>query len=106
MTTTPPEMALALARIWAKFQPEMEQRVALMDEAAQALAIGNLSEEQRESAYGAAHKLAGSLGLFGMTRGTEIARAMEHLLESQPVEGEALAEGVRELRTMIAVHTA
>jgi HPt (histidine-containing phosphotransfer) domain-containing protein len=97
-------MAAKMAQMWTKFLPEIEQRVSLIDHAAQALAAGNLSEDQRESAHAAAHKLAGSLGLFGMTRGTEIARAIEHLLESQPVEAALLADAVQELRSIIAAH--
>jgi len=109
MTTNPPAISAAIAakmaQMWTKFLPEMEQRISLIDEAAQALASGNLSEEQREAAHAAAHKLAGSLGLFGITRGTELARAMEHLLESLPVEGAPLADGVQELRAMITAHS-
>jgi len=100
--TTPPEMAAALTRLWEKFLPEMEQRVGLVDAAAQALASSGLSEELRESAHAAAHKLAGSLGLFGMTRGTEIARELEQLLETTTVEAAMLTDRVWELRAMIA----
>src|ERR1700742_3842475 len=103
MTTTP-EMAEAMARLWAKFRREMEERVSLIDEAANAAAAGILTDEQRVAGHAAAHKLAGSLGLFGMTRGTEIARQLEHLLESMPEDTPALAEGVQELRTMLAAH--
>ncbi len=80
MATTPPAMAEALARLWTKFLPEIEQRVALLEAAAQTLATGALTQQQREAAHAAAHKLAGSLGTFGLHRGTEIARQAEHLL--------------------------
>jgi HPt (histidine-containing phosphotransfer) domain-containing protein len=98
-------MAEAMARLWAKFLPEMEQRVALVAAAARALAAGNLMEEERAAGHAAAHKLAGSLGLFGMTRGTEIARELEQLLEGEPHDPSRLAEGVSELETMIAARS-
>ena len=101
---TPPEMAEVLARLWTKFLPEMEQRVALVSEAAQALAAGSLNEEQREAGHAAAHKLAGSLGLFGLARGTEIARRLEHLLETVPADAAGIASGADELRALLAAH--
>ncbi|HTJ29850.1 MAG TPA: Hpt domain-containing protein [Acidobacteriaceae bacterium] len=100
--TTPPEMAAAMARLWEKFLPEMEQRVVLIEEAAQALKAGSLTEAQREAAHAAAHKLAGSLGLFGMAQGTEIARGLEALLETTPLDADGLSDGARELRAVIA----
>lgn len=100
--TTPAELAEAMARLWAKFLPEMEQRVSLVSLAANAAADGILTDEERVAGHEAAHKLAGSLGLFGMTRGTEIARHLEHLLEKMPADTTDLVEGVAELRALIA----
>jgi HPt (histidine-containing phosphotransfer) domain-containing protein len=48
----------------------------------------------REDASSTAHKLAGSLGMFGYTRGTEFARNIEVLL-NEPGDVDAL--GLREL---------
>lgn len=91
-----------MARLWAKFLPEMEQRVALVDEAANAASAGTLTEEQRSAGHAAAHKLAGSLGLFGMTRGTEIARQLEHALEdSNAMPSADLVALTTELRLLI-----
>lgn len=94
-----------MSRLWAKFLPEMELRVGLIDEAAAALRQGVLTEEQRAAAHAAAHKLAGSLGLFGMMRGTEIARELEHLLETVDADAASVAEGAGELRALVAAHS-
>lgn len=103
--TTPAELAEAMARLWAKFRPEMVQRISLVEEAADAAATGVLTEEQRASGHAAAHKLAGSLGLFGMTRGTEIARQIEHALEDSGSTPSAnLAAWTTELRLLIESH--
>jgi HPt (histidine-containing phosphotransfer) domain-containing protein len=102
MTTTP-EMAEALARLWTKFLPEITQRVAVLEAAAQALSVGLLSTEQRNAAHAAAHKLAGTLGTFGLHQGTDLARQAEALLTEEIPRGEAFhLEGyVRELRALL-----
>lgn len=111
MTATPPSempaaMAVAMARLWTKFLPEIKQRVAVLETTARALAAGTLSEEQREAAHAAAHKLAGSLGTFGMQRGTELARTAELLLAEPCSSGDAeILDGYTdELQRLIAIH--
>jgi len=101
MTTTPPEMAQALARLWTKFQPDIEQRVATLEVAAQALPAGSLTDEQRESAHAAAHKLAGTLGMFGLHRGTALARQAELAL-AEDIRSSATVELSSELSSWIA----
>ena len=73
-------MADALNRMWVRFLPEIENRLAVVEDAARVLASSGLSADQRDSAHQAAHKLAGILGTFGLPRGTELARQAEHLL--------------------------
>ena len=79
----PPAMADALARLWTKFLPEIESRVAILEAAARAHASGSLTEQQREQAHAAAHKLSGTLGTFGLHRGTELARECENFLAGE-----------------------
>jgi HPt (histidine-containing phosphotransfer) domain-containing protein len=71
------EMGAALDRLWAQFSPLMQERVAVLEEAAAAFGANQLSEAQQRAANVAAHKLAGSLGSFGLTRGTVLARELE-----------------------------
>jgi HPt (histidine-containing phosphotransfer) domain-containing protein len=96
-------MAAALDRLWAKYLPEMEQRLALLEAAAEALTTDALGDEERTEAHSAAHKLAGSLGTFGLHRGTEIARQAELLLaESCSAEDAVmLRDYAAELRVVI-----
>ncbi len=42
-----------------------------------------MTQEQREAAHSAAHKLAGSLGTFSLPRGTELAREFEQACASE-----------------------
>jgi HPt (histidine-containing phosphotransfer) domain-containing protein len=83
MATSPqPQMAEALKMLWQKFLPQMQERVAVLEEANEALQTGTLSNEQRTAAGAAAHKLAGVLGTFGLAAGTNLAREAEELYTS------------------------
>jgi len=103
-------LSAALDRMWTQFLPQMQERVAILEAAAQAFAAGHFSSDQYQVAQAAAHKLAGSLGIFGLTRGTDVARELE-LLYTQPAEAppggsdpnvtEQLTEGAAELRIII-----
>jgi HPt (histidine-containing phosphotransfer) domain-containing protein len=107
MTTMPPTssatIADAMARLWTKFLPEIERRLGVLEAAVESLEAGSLSAEQREVAHSDAHKLAGSLGTFGLQRGTEVAREAELMLAAEQDSPSALelASLVSELRSLI-----
>jgi len=102
----PVDLSQALDRLWVRFLPEIEARIAVLDSAASALAQNALTASEREEAHAAAHKLAGVLGTFGLTRGTELARELEIAFSLEPSPGPApaatLTQAVTELRTLIA----
>jgi HPt (histidine-containing phosphotransfer) domain-containing protein len=87
-----PEQALAAAldRLWKQFLPEIEQRVTRLEAANEALAAGKLSDHLSAEANSAAHKLAGTLGTFGLTRGTILAREAELLYSGGETDPEVL----------------
>ena len=70
-------LSQAIDRLWVRFLPEIKERIAIIQVAADALAAGTLITSRRQAAYEAAHKLAGVLGTFGLTRGTVLARELE-----------------------------
>lgn len=102
------QLSEALSRLWQQFLPQMEERMAALEAANQALSEGKLTVDQRVAANSAAHKLAGVLGTFGLTRGTVLAREAELIYadedETDPKALEHLLEIAQELRTMIANH--
>ena len=99
---TPPAMQEALARLWTKFLPEIENRLAIVESAAASLESGTLSADEREAAHQAAHKLAGVLGTFGLHRGTELARLAElGFAGEKPASAAELSGWVAELRALI-----
>jgi DNA-binding response OmpR family regulator/HPt (histidine-containing phosphotransfer) domain-containing protein len=58
------------------------QQTHVLEEAAEALAQGTLDPQLRYSSRVNAHKLAGSLGSFGMAEGSQIAHQLEAQLEA------------------------
>lgn len=62
------------------FQASLDKRIAVLDKVGKLLQSGSsLSPSQKEQVVEEAHRLAGGLGTFGYTKGSEIARAIEHL---------------------------
>jgi HPt (histidine-containing phosphotransfer) domain-containing protein len=98
-------LSQAMDGLWMRFLPEIKARVTVLEAAAKAVGEGKLTGKQREAAQAAAHKLAGVLGTFGLTRGTVLARELELTFarESSPGSGAGakLAEIAAELRTMV-----
>lgn len=75
----------ATARVWAQFHDMIFERLAAVETAANALRRATLTPEIRQKAVLEAHRLAGSLGMFGLAEGTQVAREIEHLLGEQAV---------------------
>jgi len=99
----------ALSRVidglWARFLPEIRDRVAVLEAAASDVAARKLTDSARAEAESVAHKLAGILGTFNLTRGTVLARELEMTFsrESSPsaADGDRLVVIVAEIRTMV-----
>jgi len=75
----------------------MQERVAILEAAAATFAAGNFSIKENEEANEAAHKLAGVLGTFGLTRGTVLARELEMMYSREGGPDPALAARLREI---------
>ena len=75
-------MQKTIAALWQRNQPLVLERLALLDRAAADAVAGTLTPALREEAASTAHKLAGSLGMFGFHEGTRLARELELQLES------------------------
>ncbi len=95
----------ALDRLWAKFLPQLEERVGLLETSAAAFSANQLSLTGQQAANAAAHKLAGVLGTFGLTRGTVLARELEIMYSGEGGPDRSLAARLTavaaELRTII-----
>jgi hypothetical protein len=98
-------ISTALEQMWARHRSEILERVAVLEAAALAVTAKTLIEAEREAAQAAAHKLAGTLGMFNLARGTDLARELDLAYSSESAlaaaSGKHLATLAAELRTMI-----
>ncbi|HEX3572334.1 MAG TPA: Hpt domain-containing protein [Acidobacteriaceae bacterium] len=90
-----------LAKLWVKIQPLVEERLVVLDRASSAATQGMLTEDLRTEAQSSAHRLAGSLGMYGFDEGTRIAREIEQLLDGGAPAPARLNALVAELRASI-----
>jgi DNA-binding response OmpR family regulator len=70
-------------KIWEKFKGKFLEQFAVLEQTSNLLVLGHLTPELKEEAKYQAHKLAGALGIFGLIKGSEIARELENLLEEE-----------------------
>jgi len=100
------QTSAAIARVWAQSKELMLQRVSVLEEAAGSVLEGALGAEQRSVAEREAHKLAGSLGTFGLSEGSRLAKEIEWRLQGAQTIGEdnalALSELVVALREVMS----
>jgi HPt (histidine-containing phosphotransfer) domain-containing protein len=101
MTDAADKTAKLLATLWLRNRPIVEERFVLLDRAAEAAATGTLDDALREESRSTAHKLAGSLGMYGFDEGTRVAREMEVLLSGASPDGERLRVLCGELRAAV-----
>ncbi|MEM7595930.1 MAG: response regulator, partial [Cyanobacteria bacterium P01_A01_bin.83] len=73
-------------QIWLRFKDQAFQRLADLENLAVASAKNSLTNELYQQALSSAHKLAGSLGCFGFPEGSRLAKQIELLLISNPLE--------------------
>ncbi|HEY9739196.1 MAG TPA: response regulator [Coleofasciculaceae cyanobacterium] len=66
-----------------KFKSTFIAQVEVLEQAAQALLEGRLTIELQRKALQEAHRLAGSMGIFGFAKGSELARQIEQLLDTE-----------------------
>lgn len=95
-TTAAAQTRAAVAKIWQRTKLINLDRLGLIEQAITALQLGQIEAELHQQAQQAAHKLVGSLGTFGFTEGSTLARQLEnHLsLVSPNAQQEALATAV------------
>jgi len=74
------QLSAGLRTIFESHTDEFSRRVETLERAVAAIADGRLDEDLRGCAERDAHKLAGSLGTFGLARGSELASELERRL--------------------------
>jgi HPt (histidine-containing phosphotransfer) domain-containing protein len=95
--TTPNELNEKVQVLWQKYLPEMLARWEVIHSAIDALNRGNLTDALRNEAAQTAHKLAGSLGTFGVQQGTIAAQEIERLFSEKAMPPNISSELERNL---------
>jgi len=99
------ELNDALREIWIRHRPVALERIGALEHAAELWRDGCFDDARREEARSDAHRLAGSLGTFGLIAATERARRAERLLDgAAPAGGRpaaALAQLAASLRALV-----
>jgi len=99
------EIQALLAELWQKNIPLFRQRLNALEHAASIVSTGPLPEEARVTAQAEAHKLAGSLGMFGHHQAGDIALEIETILKTpEPERFPDIPELVGRLGSILAPH--
>jgi DNA-binding response OmpR family regulator/HPt (histidine-containing phosphotransfer) domain-containing protein len=80
----------AINEVWQRFQPRIYEQLTIIERASHDL-LAQTPDGDVQAALAEAHTLAGALGTFGLSKGSQIARKIETLLGS-----DALRQGSRQ----------
>ncbi|NJP10879.1 MAG: response regulator [Leptolyngbyaceae cyanobacterium RU_5_1] len=80
-----------LNQTWTTTKPNSLNQVAMLAQTVRALHVNPLTVQQQTEAHQVAHKLAGNLGMFGLTHAMQLARQLESWLigDAPPQSGDA-----------------
>lgn len=69
-----------VAQLWEPLQKSLPDKLAVLENAIACIATGNLKVQQQQQAQSTAHKLAGTLGTFGLPECSQVMREVELIL--------------------------
>jgi diguanylate cyclase (GGDEF)-like protein len=69
--------------VWERFKGRISEQVSVLEQATTALLNETLGQALRTQAEREAHTLAGGLGTFGFAKGSQLARKVEHLFQTE-----------------------
>ncbi len=101
----PARLETAIRKVWESFQDSFAAQVACLESLAQEWQAGRYPPALHAQAQREAHKLAGSLGVFGLAAGSAAARTIEDFL-LEHTDGAALDRLVQALKRAIAAPVA
>ena len=107
--STPERIRTRTLEIWERSRATIAGQLSVVEEAVLAMVEGDLGEDLRAAAEREAHKLAGSAGMFGYPRASEVARRLELLLADPPTDvasAVVAAELMEELSAQLALDSA
>ncbi len=81
----------ALAGVWRQFQGRVEQQIDTLVQAAAAIEENRIDQDLLIQANREAHTLGGSLGTFGLSKASGLARKIESLLNPENLKSQQLS---------------
>ena len=90
-----------LRQAWVEARTLVAERMRVLEVAVSAANSGALGQEQRSSAIAAAHKLAGSLGVFGLREASFCARNIEEQFYAGCCDAGTLALMLQRLQQLL-----
>ncbi len=81
----------ALAGVWRQFQGRVEQQIDTLVQAATAIEENRIDRDLLTQAHREAHTLGGSLGTFGLSKASGLARKIESLLNPENLKSQQLS---------------
>ena len=91
----------ALSTLWQRHRQTSLDYISLIEATTANVLRSEIDDKAIAEAAGAAHKLAGSLGIFGFDDGSRAALEAEHLFRESTIDGWLLAEVVTALRASV-----
>ncbi|MBE9228455.1 response regulator [Phormidium sp. LEGE 05292] len=73
-------------KVWNQFKTKYVEQVKILTELINVLKTGEFLREQQQEAVSLAHKLVGSLGMFGLMEAAQQAKQIELFLKENPLE--------------------
>lgn len=104
MPPIPDAIRAKVLALWLAKKTEVREKIDILERAAATLEeTRTIDDSLRDEATSVAHKLAGSLGMFGHDEATEVARAIELDLENPGLpQPERLRDHVTRLESLLA----
>ncbi|MBZ5650440.1 MAG: Hpt domain-containing protein [Acidobacteriia bacterium] len=99
------EVRSVLEKVWLNSRPEALGRLATLESFSENLRSGTPDQLSWERALSAAHRLAGSLGMFGFNEASSCAAEIEALLLDGPTPDVAATVGLVERLGMLLEET-
>ena len=91
--------------VWRRNQTQVLACLEHLECTASAVAENSMTPLVLEKALSISHKLAGSLGMFGFGEGTQLARVLEHQLESETPDATEMFIAITRLRKVLFPET-
>ena len=105
-TTSPPQKTQTskysekIKQAWVKFRTVTHERLVVLENLSVAFAEDRVNETILTEAKSSAHKLAGSLGTFGLPEGSKIAKQIENLLTTDLVDQEHIEQTIELIHSL------